>query len=111
MTTGPESVPRGRGSVDDSTEKPVSRHTFDAPVQIERAAAEESGEPAFVADAWALDFTVMGAMLLVEQPFEAGEEVLINLAPPTADPERVEVRVVTCERLVGSIHRLRVRFS
>ncbi len=86
-------------------------HRFDGPVRVEHRSSGTGAEPQFLCDAWALEFTVFGAILLLESSLEAGQELLINLAPQAASPERIAVTVISCESLVGSIRRMRVRFS
>jgi len=56
-------------------------------------------------DAWGLDLSINGVGMLTQQEFLPGRDVFLHLQSITGCPGWVKLRVIYCQKLVGTMYR------
>ncbi len=74
------------------------------------AVESEDGSHRSISEAWALDFSRGGMLLLAERALAVDHELVVDFGSELWDQFSARVNVVHCAKLVGSIFRVGVRF-
>ena len=91
-----------------SGRRSMTRYPFNVRLPLLAVSADGSQRP--LGEAWALDFSRRGIGLLTEQSLAAGEELTVGFGPAYGEGASARIRVVYCNKLIGSIFRVGCQF-
>ena len=74
------------------------------------AVESEDGSHRSISEAWALDLSRGGMLLLTERALAVDDELVVDFGSAQWEQFSARVSVVHCAKLVGSIFRVGVRF-
>ena len=84
------------------------RYPLDTGVTL--AVESEDGSQRSIGEAWALDLSRGGMLLLTERALAVDDELVVDFGSALWEQFSLRVSVVHCAKLVGSIFRVGVRF-
>ncbi len=92
-----------------SERRSSTRYSFNGRVSLD--VESEDGSRRSIGEAWAMDFSGGGMSLLIESPLAVGDQLVVDFfSSPLWQRFYSRVSVAHCEKLIGSIFRVGVRF-